>query len=166
MATSSGADDRSLLSLFSALVSNISQAIVDAPLHARALPDDEDADVNWAQNRIALTALIISLVALVATLLQVILEYAASSPARYKCSAAAIQITHRHVRKRWSFAGWRWKYYYPAINFESDAFIAALVVDFDERSVETSFLQDIAIDKDWDWYCDTDWDSTQRGRIR
>lgn len=107
MADNSTSPDAALLALFLDLAANISASLAAASADGPAS----------TQNVLALSALVIAVVALLATTLQVVLDYGLSSPARQKCSPAAIHISSRKVHRHWSLRSWKWEYTYPDIDF-------------------------------------------------
>jgi heme/copper-type cytochrome/quinol oxidase subunit 2 len=144
MAANGSAVDPSLAALFSDLAANISASIAGA----------NSDDVNSTANRISISALIIAIAAMGIASLQVVLEYTSASPARLKCSEAAIHISHNEVKRYWSFRSWKWKYSYPDINFDLGVIIKALInEDRGENSIEGTFLWKLSEEHpEWGWY--------------
>jgi hypothetical protein len=62
-------------------------------------------------------ALIIAAAAFVVACLQTISQYISSTENRNKCSSPAIGWAHRNVKHRWSWSCWRFKVYYPLLDF-------------------------------------------------
>ncbi|KAI0400588.1 hypothetical protein F4802DRAFT_477945 [Xylaria palmicola] len=83
--------------------------------------DDSDS-LTSTTNRLSLSATIFAVAAFIIAALQAILQYASSDESgRRKCNFAAIGQTSKYVRKKWTFRGWRRKFYYPELNINADA---------------------------------------------
>ncbi|KAJ2897710.1 hypothetical protein MKZ38_004487 [Zalerion maritima] len=65
--------------------------------------------------RVVVAAAILAAAAFVITVLQALLQYLSSSESRNKCNVAAIGPWEKPVRRRWSFASWKLKIYYPTL---------------------------------------------------
>lgn len=93
----------------------------------------------YTANGVAIVALTISVIALLATLLQAILEYSGSNENhREKCNVGAIGRAAKLKGVRtWSWHQWRKKYAYPRFEFSVQRIFEAMQGDHD-RDTELS----------------------------
>jgi hypothetical protein len=122
------------------------KSLVDAIVALENATNSAETDDVLAKtsNRLALSALVVALAALVVSSLQAALEYMASD-VRLKCSRSAIGAASRLVRTSWSWRMWRWKYYYPEINFKIGYVFRQLIAEQFRYGLETSYVGRAAI---------------------
>jgi len=101
-------------------------------------------------NRIALAAIAFAVAALLAAALQVILEYVSSSAVRHKVAPSAIHVAADRVKKKWSWTGWKRKFYYPQVSFDATDILSSLVRD-EIESIEGTVLQQLAASDTRTW---------------
>jgi hypothetical protein len=90
---------------------------------------DSTDSLSDPANRLSLAAVALAVGAFLVAALQALLQYASASEARNKCNDSAIYVAANGVKRRWSYTAWKWKYFYPQINFHSGKFLLALLTD-------------------------------------
>lgn len=102
--------DQLIIELLTALNSTVSNYTASQEL------DKEDASAN----HFSLTALVVSLAALVVTLLQAVLDYVNSNSAQgEKCNTGAIgEYARFSGSRRWSWRHWRRQYFYRELSLD------------------------------------------------
>ncbi|ORX93312.1 hypothetical protein BCR34DRAFT_240011 [Clohesyomyces aquaticus] len=109
---------------------------------------DPQAHLALTANKLALSAIIISIAAFVVTFLQLLLGNIVSKEARWKVGSGAIGIITRH--KSFRVTPWGIRVLYPEVSFSIDTFLGA-VSDSRRQGLEFSFLQNVAIKKKARW---------------